>query len=125
MNRSTKPKKFAPVQYAHKNLQNCINIQDQVEDKFEKMSFYSMENRRKKCSWTEAFASLDIILPNRKGVNELKIKVDTGTEGNTLPLCTFQQMFPEHVDWNGQPRPGTTQKEAAILMAYNKSSIPH
>ena len=86
------------------------------------MSFYSMEDHGKKCS--QIFASLDIILPNRKGVHELKIKVDTGAEGNTLPLRTFQQMFPEHVDRNGQPRPGTIQKEAAVLTAYNGSSIP-
>ena len=89
------------------------------------MSFYSMEDCGKKtCSRTEAFASLDIILPNRKCVHELKIKVDTGAEGNTLRLRTFQQMFPEHVDRNGQPPPGTTRKEAAVLMAYNRSSIP-
>ena len=65
-------------------------------------------------------ASLDIILPNRKGVH----KVDTSAEGNTLPLRTFQQMLPEHIDHNGRPRPGTTQKEAAVLTAYNGSSIP-
>ena len=92
-------------------------------DEFEKMSFYSMEDCGKKCSWIEAFAALDIILLNRKDVHELKIKGDTGAEGNTLPLRTFQQMFPEHVDQNGQPRPGTTQKEAAVLTAYNGYSI--
>ena len=43
-NRSTKPKKFTPVQYAHKNLQNSINVQNQVAGEFEKMSFYSMED---------------------------------------------------------------------------------
>ena len=112
------------MQYTHKNLQNSINVQDQVADKFEKMSFYSMEDHGKKCPRTEAFASLDIILPNRKGVHELKIKVDTGTEENTLPICTFQQMFPEHVDRNGQPRPDTTQKEEVVLTAYNGSCIP-
>ena len=88
------------------------------------MSFYSMETHRKKCFRIEAFASLDIISSNKKGVHELKIKVGTGAEGNTLPLRTFQQMFPEHVDRNGRPRPGTTQKEAAVLTAYNGSSIP-
>ena len=124
MHRSTKPQKFAPVQYAHKNLQNFINVQDQVADEFEKMSFYSMEDHGKKSSWTEAFASLDIILPTRKGVYELKIKVNTGVEGNTFSLCTFQQMFLEHVDRNGQPHPGITQKKAAVLTAYNESSIP-
>ena len=78
----------------------------------------------KKSSRSEAFATLDVILPNRKGVHELKIKVDTGAEGNTLPLRTFQQMFPEWVDQNGHPRSGTTLKESAILTAYNGSSIP-
>ena len=124
MNRSTKPKEFVPVQFVHKNLQNSINVQDQVINEFEKMSFYSMEDRGKKSSQTDAFASLDIILPNRKGVHKLKIKVDTGAEGNALLLRTFQQMFPEYVDRNGQPRPGITQKEAAVLMACNRSSIP-
>ena len=117
-------KKNAPVQYTQNNLQNSINVQDQVADEFEKMSFYSMEDRGKKCSRADAFASLNIILPNKKSVHELKIKVDTGAEGNTFPLRTFQQMFPEHVDRNGQPRPGTTQKEAAELTAYKGSSIP-
>ena len=88
------------------------------------MSFYSMEDHGKKHSWTKVFVSLAIILPNRKGVHDVKMKVDTGAKGNTLPLCTFQQMFPEHVDRNGWPRLGTTQKEAAVLMAYNGSSIP-
>ena len=53
-----------------------------------------------------------------------KIKVDTGAEGNTLPLRTFQQMFSEHEDRNGRPRPGTARKESAVLTAYNGSSIP-
>ena len=79
---------------------------------------------QKKSPRSEAFATLDVILPNRKGIHDLKIKVDTGAQGNTLPLRTFQQMFPEWVDQNGHPRPGTTQKESAILTAYNGSSIP-
>ena len=33
-------------------------------------------------------------------------------------------MFPEHVNRNGRPRPGTTRKESAVLTAYNGSSIP-
>ena len=73
---------FAPVQYVHKNLQNSINIQDHGADEFEKMSFYSIEDRGKKCS----FASLDIILPNRKGVYELKIKVGHRHGGKYIPL---------------------------------------
>ena len=107
-----------------KNHQSCINVQDQVFDEFERISFHSVHDHRKKSSRSEAFATLDVMLPNRKGVHELKIKVDTGAEGNTLLLCTFQQMFPEWVEQNGHPHPGTTLKESAILTAYNSSSIP-
>lgn len=76
-NRSTKHKKFTPVQNAYKNRQNSINVQDQVVDDFEKMSFHSVRDHGKKYSRTQSFATLDIILSNRKGVHELKIKVDT------------------------------------------------
>ena len=72
------------------------------------MSFYTMEKHRKKDSRAGTFATLDIVLLNKKGVHNLKAKVDTGAEGNTLPLRTFQQMFPEWVDRNGQPLPSTT-----------------
>ena len=33
-------------------------------------------------------------------------------------------MFPKCVDRNGRPRPGSTQKEIAVLTAYNGSNIP-
>ena len=124
-NRFAKHKKFGPAQPAFKNRQSCINVQDQVCDEFERMSFHSVrDHTKKKSPGSEAFATLDVILPNRKGIHDLKIKVDTAAVGNTLSLRTFQQMFPEWVDQNGYPRPGTTQKESVILTAYNSSSIP-
>ena len=120
-NRSTKPKDFVLVQYAHKNLQNSINVQDQVADEFEKMSFYSMEDRRKKCSRAEAFICL-IGHYFTKQERCPRIKNQSGHRRGGK--YTSQQMFPEHVNQNGRLRPGTIQKEAAVLMAYNKSSIP-
>ncbi len=82
-----------------------------------------MEKHGKKNSRSEVFTTLDIILPNRKGIHNLKAKVDTGEEGNTLPLRTFQQMFPEWVDRNGQPFPSTIQTETTVLTAYYGPSI--
>ena len=110
--------------YAHKNLQNSINVQDQVADEFKKMSFYSMEDHGKKVLSDRGICLFGHYTTKQEKSPQLKIKVDTGAKGNTLPLRTFQQMFPEHVDRNGRPRPGTTQKEAAVLTAYNRSSIP-
>lgn len=109
---------YSTAQYIQKSTSE---VQNQIEDNFMKMSFYTMKKHRKK---TLGFATLDIILPNRKGVHNLKAKVDTGAEGNTLTLRTFQQIFPECVDRNEQPLPGTTQTETTILTAYNGSNIP-
>ena len=69
------------------------------------------------------FTELQIRLPGRPGTHILKAKVDTGAEGNTLPLRTFSRMFPDRVDDIGQPILGSTKKELTIITAYNASSI--
>ena len=43
-----------------------------------------MKEHGKNNSQSEVFATIDIISANTKGEHELKIKVDSGTEGNTL-----------------------------------------
>ena len=48
------------------NLRECLSIQ--------------CVTTKKKCPRSEASATLDVILPNRKGIHDLKIKVDTGAE---------------------------------------------
>ena len=34
---------------------------------------------------------------------ELRAKVDNGAQGNVLPLCIYQKMFPDRVDKDGSP----------------------
>ena len=34
----------------------------------------------------EVFTTLDVICPRKKGMRKIKLKVDTGAAGNTLPL---------------------------------------
>ena len=70
---------------------------------------------------TEVFAELQIKLLNKPGTHTLKAKVDTGAEGDILPLQSFCRMFPNKVDSLGQPLSGTTQKELTVLTAYNGS----
>ena len=60
----------------------------------------------------EIFTELQIRLPDRPGTHTLKAKVDTGAEGNTLPLRNFHRMFPDKLDDLGQPIPGSTKKGA-------------
>ena len=41
----------------------------------------------------EVFTTLDVICPRKKGIRKIKLKVDTGAAGNTLPLRTYKQMY--------------------------------
>ena len=71
----------------------------------------------------EAFAKIPIELPNVDHPNPvLKVKVDTGAQGNILPLRIYKNMFPDNVDENGLPT-GTTPNQTK-LTAYNGTQIP-
>ena len=72
----------------------------------------------------EAFAKVLAELPNVDHPKPmLKMKVDTGAQGNTLPLGIYRNMFPEHVDDNDLPT-GTTRTPTK-LTAYNSTPILH
>ena len=41
----------------------------------------------------EAFTNLHFRLPQKKGKHKLKLKIDSGAAGNTLPVRTIRQMY--------------------------------
>ena len=49
----------------------------------------------------EAFVLINIKLPNQNGIHKLRLKINTGTQGNTLPVSTFRRMFPGKLDTDG------------------------
>ena len=51
----------------------------------------------------EALVLINIELPNRNGIHKLHLKIDTGAQGNALPVSTFRRMFPEKLDADGFP----------------------
>ena len=59
----------------------------------------------------EAFVLMNIKLPNRNGIHKLRLKIDTGAQGNTLPVSTFRRMFPEKLDADGFPNKKTPKKQ--------------
>jgi len=72
----------------------------------------------------EAFAQLQIKRPNRALADNLNLKVDTGAQGNTLPLRLYRQMFPTLLTSDGLPVPRIAAKARnARLTAYNGSAI--
>ena len=71
---------------------------------------------------TKAFATLRIFPNNNSEVRQyLKAKVDSGAEGNTLPLRTFKSMFPNNTDTQGHPVMKETM--GIRLTTYNGSAL--
>ena len=73
----------------------------------------------------EAFVTFNVKLTSRQGIHNLILKVDTGAQGNTLPLATFRKMFPDKLDRNGLPQQEIAKAARDIkLTAYNGTNIP-
>jgi len=74
----------------------------------------------------EVLTHIDIELPDRpQEAATLLIKIDTGAQGNLLPIRVFRDMFPDQVDMNGEPLPDSTTPCDVSLLAYNATHIHH
>jgi hypothetical protein len=111
---SAPPQRNKPYKQGKKYHTIC-QVDDEEEQ--DELSFAMVEVGAKDCR-EEVFAKIDIKVPGRdhKPAN-LSAKVDTGAQGNILPLRIFNAMCPK-------PTPGVVQKSKAILTAYNGSQIP-
>ena len=114
------PKQPHEIQNKKRNNRICAINSDTREPsklyrEFELLMFDAVQLQRD--NRTEIFTELQIRLPDRPSTHTLKAKVDTGAEGNTLPLRNFRRMFPDTVDDLGQPIPGSTKKGLTILTA--------
>ena len=65
----------------------------------------------------EVYANLDIVCPDKPGVHDLELKVDTGSSGNTLPVGIARQMYGEM--WQSKVETVPNVK----LAAYNGGEI--
>lgn len=72
----------------------------------------------------QVFTTLNIKLKQRPGNHTLTAKVDTGAQGNIIPLRLFRRMFPTLLDAEGFPKLGATTPVKGILTAYNGTQIP-
>ena len=110
-----KPKKLHEMT---QSSQSPDDLQEELETlKFECISIDTI-------STSEAFAKIDILLkPNVPAT--LKAKVDTGAEGNILPLRIYRQMYPNNIDASGLPKKGALQPNTTVITAYNRTTIPN
>ena len=72
-------------------------------------------------SRSEVYANIDIKLGRIPA--KLNTKVDTGAQGNILPLRIFRKMFPDKLNDDGLPMQGATTKRSTQLIAYNGTRI--
>ena len=71
----------------------------------------------------QIFVCLGIDLPHCGSETFLRAKVDTGAQGNVLPLRIFKSMFPGDIDENGEPVTGSLQPSQTKLTAYGGSPL--
>ena len=74
----------------------------------------------------EVFVSINLNLPQDTHKNTiLKAKLDTGAQGNILPMRLYCQMYPHNLDDHGSLRPGSLSSADVILTAYGGAQIKH
>ena len=72
----------------------------------------------------EVFVSINRNLPQGTHKNTiLKAKLDTGAQGNILPMRLYRQMYPHNLDDHRSLRPVSSSD--VILTAYGGSQIKH
>ena len=115
-----KPKSHYQPQYRRKKYVKTDTVynNNKAEEQVESQTFNCINMTQK----DEDFLLINIKLPNRNGIHKLRLKIDTGAQGNTLPVFTFCRMFPEKLDADGFPnikKQFINKKQ----IAYNDTSI--
>ena len=107
-----------------RSKQRIHEIQDTAisfEENFETLAFEPI-----KADKDEVFATVNVDIAGRgKEETTLKAKIDTGAQGNVLPLHIYHNMYPQNINANSKPRPRTLSQSKVILVAYGGSEIKH
>ena len=99
--------------------------EDNNSDGQVQMTFSSIQFQCDMIVNDEVFTDLQLtgFYRNKDRNPTLRVKVDTGAQGNILPIRIFKAMFPPKKDGDGYPRKGTTCPNTCTLLAYNGSPI--
>ena len=71
----------------------------------------------------EVFTYLQTKVDKSKLLVNLRVKVDTGAQGNTLPVRMFKEMFPNSLTPEGLPQSDAVTQTDMVLTAYNGTII--
>ena len=112
---------------AKKSLHAVVQDEEESSDdeQFDEISFRMVEMSKSQEVRDEAVAKIKVQIPgNEKQPASLEVKVDTGAQGNILPLKIFSQMCPDKMASDGKPIAGMTRESKTVLSAYNGTKIP-
>ena len=82
-------------------------------------SLYAISDQSK----DEAVTRVQLRQDNERRVINLLVKVDTGSQANTIPLRVYRRMFPSSLDADGFPRAGHLKDTKCVLSVYNETVI--
>ena len=94
------PHRPPPKSMSSKSNQNRIHVVEESNSDFDELLFESIQidSSAVNPARDEAFAKVQVELPDINHPKAmLKMKVNTGAQGNILPLRIYKNMFPEHV----------------------------
>ena len=93
---------------------------------FESVTIANLTHGTPESSRDEVFVSIQVNLAQSDNRNTtLKAKLDTGAQGNILPMRLYREMFPHQVDNNGKLKPKALLSSNVVLTAYGGSQIKH
>ena len=72
---------------------------------------------------TKILTILNIKLPHRNGIDNVKVKVDNGAEANILPLDSFRAMFSHALNKQGYLKVRFLRGSRTNLECYNDGRL--
>ena len=92
-------------------------------DQFESITFGSITVNSIKSARDEVFASINVKLHGSNRHAALRAKLDTGAQGNLLPLRLYRRMYPQNLTAEGYPKPKILEKSTTVLTAYGGTKL--
>ena len=95
-----------------------------INDQFEAITFELISVNAVRPTQNEVFVTLKVDLNrNNNCLTTLKAKLDTGAQGNILPIRLYRQMYPQNVASSGLPKSGSLENSTTVLTAYGGTKI--
>lgn len=109
------------TQYAHESAytSDAYTSDSDEELRFEVINIDALTDSR-----DEIYADISVTVKQKTA--KLQAKVDTGAQGNILPLRIYKQMYPENIEpKQGIPKQNVLKHTDIRITAYNKTQIHH